>query len=286
MIKSVSNYYQLAKPGIIYGNLLTAVAGFFCACRVWHAGSVGLFVALVFGTMCVIGSACVFNNYEDRGIDAKMDRTKNRSLVDGSISGRNALVYASILGVFGFVLIFVWVNALAGLLELFGFFSYVVLYGVAKRRTSSGVIVGSIPGAIPIVAGYCAISGRFDAAALILFIILVLWQMPHFYGIALYREEEYRAAGVPVLPAVKGIRWTKIEMLAYTILFFAATMSLVWLGFAGWVYGMVMACSCIVWIGLAVRGFSSKKSAAAWGRSMFLFSLIIIVIFSVIVSIP
>jgi len=303
MKNRIKTYYELAKPGIIYGNLLTAVAGFLFATGLRHSvvpptlipetfgHFFALLIALVVGTVLVIGSACVFNNYIDRDIDVKMERTKGRALVQGHISGRNALIYGAVLGIVGALVLFSWTNILTGCLELFGFFAYVVFYGLAKRYTVYGVIVGSVPGAMPIVAGYAAAAGRLDLAAFILFIILILWQMPHFYAIALHRSHEYRAAGIPVLPLRKGILRTKIEMFAYVFLFFIAVLSLTFFNYTGYIYFGVMAAVAAFWLWLASLGFkieatdASHPAVGKWGRMMFLYSLLVITIFSVMASI-
>jgi protoheme IX farnesyltransferase len=294
MKNRIKKYYELAKPGIIYGNLLTAVAGFLFASGLSGSFGVVSFFGLIIGTILVIGSACVFNNYIDRGIDRKMERTKTRALVQGRISGRNALIYGTVLGIIGAIILFSYTNILTGMLELFGFFAYIVFYGLAKRYTVYGVIVGSLPGAMPIVAGYAAAANRLDLAAFLLLIILILWQMPHFYGIALHRAAEYRAAGIPVLPLRKGIRRTQIEMLVYALLFFTAVLLLTLFNYTGYIYLGVMAAVVAIWVWLAALGFridatdttdAGTAAVGKWGRTMFLYSLVVITVFSVMASI-
>ncbi|MGH7175360.1 MAG: protoheme IX farnesyltransferase, partial [Minisyncoccia bacterium] len=167
------DYYELAKPGIVYGNAVTTLAAFLYASR-WQF-SVGLFLATMVGIMLVIGSACVFNNYLDRDIDAKMTRTKARALASGKIGGMSALTYASALGVLGLVLLYVYTNALTAVIALSGWILYVLVYTPAKRRTPFATLIGAVPGAVPIVVGYTAALGRFDLPAIVLFFSLVLW---------------------------------------------------------------------------------------------------------------
>lgn len=291
MKNRIKKYYELAKPGIIYGNLLTAVAGFLFASGLKGSFGIVSFFGLVVGTVLVIGSACVFNNYIDRDIDRKMERTKTRALVQGRISGRSAIIYGTVLGIVGAVILFSYTNVLTGMLELFGFFAYIVFYGLAKRYTVYGVIVGSLPGAMPIVAGYAAAMDRLDLAAFLLLIILILWQMPHFYGIALHRAAEYQAAGIPVLPLRKGIRRTQIEMLVYALLFFTAVLLLTLFNYTGYIYLGVMAAVVAIWVWLAALGFRIEAPQAGdaavgkWGRTMFLYSLVVITVFSVMASV-
>lgn len=190
-------YYQLAKPGIVYGNVFTALAAFLFASR-WSFGW-GLFIATMAGIGLVIASACVFNNYLDREMDKKMERTKTRALASGTISATAALAYASALGIVGFVLLFAFVNILTGAVALVGFIVYVCAYTPLKRRTSLALYVGAVAGAMPILAGYTAVTDRLDSTAVWLFVFLFLWQLPHFIAIAVYRFDEYGAAGVPLV---------------------------------------------------------------------------------------
>ncbi|MDE2589744.1 MAG: heme o synthase, partial [Patescibacteria group bacterium] len=202
-VQAIKTYYLLTKPGIIYGNTITTVAGFLLASQ----GKIyfGLFMATLFGVSFVIASACVINNYLDRKIDKKMARTQKRALVTHAISPSHALVFATILGILGFLDLVVFTNGITFMIGLIGYIDYIVLYGLSKRKSIYGTLVGSISGATPIAAGYTAVTNRFDIAALLLFLIMVFWQMPHFYAIAIYRLKDYVAAGIPVLPAKKSM---------------------------------------------------------------------------------
>jgi protoheme IX farnesyltransferase len=278
----IKTYYALTKPGIIYGNALTATAGFLLASK----GHIDfwLLLAAVAGTSLVIASACVFNNYIDRGIDAKMARTSKRALVSGLVSGRNAIIYAILLGVAGFALLAVYTNFLVVTIGLVALFDYVVLYGLAKRRSVHGTLVGSIAGAAPVVAGYCAVTDRFDGGAVILFLVLALWQMPHFYAIAMYRFDDYKAASLPVLPVKKGMKAAKIQILLYIVGFIAATSLLTGFGYTGYAYLVVMIGFGLAWLRLGIKGFKTANDKR-WARKMFFFSLVIILVLSVMLSV-
>jgi heme o synthase len=274
-------YYQLTKPGIIYGNLLTALGGFLLA-----SGShvrVGLLLATVIGMSLVIASACVFNNYIDRDIDKLMARTKKRSIASGEISGRSALTYATILGVIGVIVLVLYVNGLVVTIGLLAFFDYVVLYGLAKRRSVHGTVVGSLAGAAPVVAGYCAVTDRFDLGAVLLFLILVCWQMPHFYAIAMYRFDDYAKAKLPVLPVKKGMTAAKIQILIYIVLFMLAVTALSVYGYTGYIFAIVMLLLGLSWFWLGLQGF--KQESKTWARKMFFLSLIIILSLSVMLAV-
>lgn len=274
--------YWLTKPGIIYGNALTAAGGFLLASR-WHI-DVKLFLATIIGTCLVIASACVINNYIDRGIDKKMARTKGRALVTGKISGRGAIAYGVLLGFVGFLTLMLYTNTLVVVIGLIAYVDYIVLYGVSKRMSVHGTLVGSIAGAAPPVAGYCAVTGQFDLGALIIFLIMVFWQMVHFYAIAIRRASDYQAAKIPVLPLVKGVRATKVQMIAYTIAFIAAVTSLGAFGYAGYSFVVTMTGLGLYWLYKGLKSFNITDNIL-WAKQMFLFSLVVLVAFSAMLSI-
>lgn len=280
--KTIRRYYYLTKPGIIYGNLMTAAAGFFFASK--GMISIPLFAAAMGGIGLVMASGCVFNNYIDQDIDKKMDRTKKRALVKGFISGRNALIYGTVLGIIGFSLLIFGTNQLAALWAGIGFIFYVVIYGIAKRRSVHGTVVGSVSGAVPPVVGYVAVTGNFDLGALLLFLMLVCWQMPHFYAIAIFRLKDYKAAGIPVLPAVGGIRLTKIAILMYIVAFALVSQQLFGAGYTGAVYLITILVVSAYWFVIGARGFSTLDDTK-WARRMFRFSLIVLLTLSLLISV-
>ncbi len=284
-------YYTLAKPGIIYGNIITTIAAFLFACR-WHFTMpvLWLFLATVIGLSLVIASGCVFNNIIDRDIDRKMERTKKRALVTGEITIRSAQVYGLILGIVGFVMLALFVNALSAVLALLGFVMYVVVYGYAKRKSEWGALVGTIPGAVPIVVGYTAYTNHFNLASLLLFLAMVAWQMPHFYAIAIYKMDEYMQAGIPVFPARKGVKTTAAYMLFFMAAFYATTVALFFYADAGLWYGLLMLATNLFWFW---RGFAilrnkpmadTAKVYAPWARRVFFGSLIVLLVFCVALS--
>jgi protoheme IX farnesyltransferase len=278
--KTLNRYYRLTKPGIVYSNAMTAVAGFLFATnghvKFWHL------IFLIFGTSLVIASACVFNNYIDRDIDSKMARTKKRATVTGKISPSAVIIYASALGILGF-LILTKTNWLTFAIGVAAFISYVALYGVAKRRSIHGTLVGTIPGGASLVAGYTAALNRLDVGALILFLIMVFWQMAHFYSIAIFRLNDYRKAGLPVMPVVKGVKITKLQIVLYVFAFVIAVVDLSFLGYSGLSFLFVMSGLSIFWLFKGIDGFK-VKSDKKWARSMFGFSLVVLLVFSIMIS--
>lgn len=274
------NYYLLTKPGIVLGNLITVTAGFLLASK--GVIDIGLLVATLLGLACIMASACVFNNYIDRQLDQKMERTKQRPLVLGLISGRSAICFATVLGLMGAFLLWKYTNWLTVCVACIGFFVYVVLYSLWKCRTIYGTAIGSVAGAVPPVVGYCAVSNRFDAGACILFIMMVLWQMPHFFAIAFSHLDDYKAAGLPILPIQKGLRRTKVHMLLYIMGFIIAAMMLTLFQYTGYVYLLVAISLGCAWLWLSIQGFKSQNDQL-WGSQMFRLSLWVIAAISLII---
>lgn len=267
------DYYHLAKPGIIRGNLITATAGSLVAVR--DSLDVSVLAATLVGLAMVIASACITNNYMDRTLDARMQRTKQRALVTGAISGRSALVLAAILGLCGFAVLATGTTVLAAAIAAVGWLAYVMVYGYAKRHTAWGTVIGSISGAVPPVVGYTAVANQLDVTAGLLFALLVVWQMPHFYAISLFRLRDYRAAGLPVLPLVRGGRATRWRIMAYVAAFVVVAPLLSLSGAAGPAYALGVIVLGLWWLWRGYAGWH-RLTDTAWGKRMFLASLVVL----------
>ncbi|GBU12136.1 protoheme IX farnesyltransferase [Enterobacterales bacterium] len=279
----IKQYLQVTKPGIIFGNLISVIGGFLLAAK----GSIDfpLFLSTLVGVSLVVASGCVFNNFIDRDIDRIMERTKNRVLVMGLIPPKTTLVYATILGIVGFALLYLGANPLAMWLAVMGFVVYVGVYSLyMKRKSVYGTLVGSLSGAAPPVIGYCAVTGQFDMGAAILLLIFSLWQMPHSYAIAIFRFKDYQAAGIPVLPVVKGISVAKHHITVYILAFMIATLMLTLSGYAGYKYLIVAAAVSIWWLGMALKGYKAENDII-WARKLFGFSIITIMSLSFMMSV-
>lgn len=277
----MKTYYMLTKPGIIMGNVITTGAGFALASK----GLVDfwLFLATMGGLALIIASAGVFNNYIDRAMDAKMERTKNRALVTGAVSSFNALFFGALLCIAGVAILSYYTNALTVLVALSGFFVYLVLYAFWKYRSFYGTLIGSLAGGVPPVVGYCAVSNQLDLGAFLLFMIMVLWQMPHFFAIAMYRLKDYKAAAIPVLPVTKGAYVTKVQILLYIIAFALTSLMLTYVGYTGVVYLAVASVLSLGWFALGLKGFKAANDQV-WARQMFVFSLVVIMGLCVTIS--
>lgn len=275
-------YYSLTKPGIIYGNLLTVTAGFLLATH--GQFSFPLLPLTLIGISLVIASGCIFNNIIDRDIDGKMERTKNRALVKNLIPVRHAYVFATLLAFLGTIVLYYSTNITATISALVGLFFYVCVYSLwTKRYSIHGTLLGSISGAMPPVVGYTAVTGQIDDGAIILFFILAIWQMPHSYAIAIYRLLDYKNAGIPVLPLKSGMRTTKLHIVGFTLLFIATTLMLFQHRYVGNTYLLTIFIFGFCWLILALEGLRTKNNLR-WSKQMFFFSIIIIVVFSLLIA--
>ncbi len=270
-IATTKTYWLVTKPGILLGNAITASGGFALASKTHF--DLWLLLVTLLGLSFIIGSACVFNNYIDRDMDEKMERTKNRVLVLGLIMGRQAMTFAIFLGLCGVFLLALLTNLLTVGIALFGFFVYVVLYSFLKYHSVHATLVGSIAGAVPPVIGYCAVSNHLDLGAILLFTIIAMWQMPHFFAIAIYRLGDYTKASIPVLPLKRGIYVTKVQMMLYLIAFMIASSLLTLFNYTGYAYLVVSALLGSIWLCLCIQGFTCDNDKL-WARKMFFFSLI------------
>ncbi len=279
----MKDYILLTKPGIIMGNIIAAASGFFLASR----GNIDIATLLyvLIGTSLVIASGCVFNNVIDRDIDGKMSRTKNRAIASGRISVSKAIPYGIVLGILGFATLGLKTNGMAVFFGALGFVVYVGVYSLRYKRSSVyGTLIGSLSGACPPVIGYVAITNQFDIGAAILLLTFCLWQIPHSYAIAIYRFEDYRAAKIPVLPIEQGIQAARRHMIAYIIGFAIAALMLTYYGYVGNIYALVIGGCSLYWLYLAKIGYQPDNEQL-WARKLFVFSIVIIVAFSVLISV-
>lgn len=274
----MKTYYRLTKPGIVYGNAIPAIAAFIFASS-QHV-SVPLFLAMLVGLSLCIASSCVINNVIDRDIDTRMERTKARAIPAGKVSVRNALIFAGVLGIVGIAILYFFTNLLTLLVTLFGVFVYLALYTPAKRITPHSTIIGALSGAVPPVVGYVAVTNTLDATAFLLFLILVCWQMTHFFAIGIFRLKDYAAAKLPVMPVYLGILRTKVLMVIYAFLFAYAAFALFLVEQLGLVYSVPVGIFSIGWVVLGVSGFYAKDDSS-WARRTFSYSIILLLVFSI-----
>ena len=277
-------YLQVTKPGIIMGNLISVAGGFFLASR----GEIDwiLMLATVVGLSLVVASGCAINNYVDRDIEAKMQRTRNRVTVNGEMSGKAAFFHGVVLGVIGLALLSYFTNWVAVAFAVFGYVVYVGLYTLYfKRKSVYGTFVGSLSGAVPPVVGYCAAAGQFDAGAAILLTMFCIWQMPHSYAIAIFRYKDYEAAGIPVLPVSQGIAKAKRHIILHIAAFAVVAALLPLTGYVGIGFMVVALATSLWWLAMALRGYRPGIDVNGWARQVFFFSIITVTALSVTMAV-
>ncbi|MBB3129760.1 protoheme IX farnesyltransferase [Paenibacillus rhizosphaerae] len=265
------DFITLTKPGILRSNLIAAFAGFWVASQ-WDI-HIGKMILTLLGTMLVMASACVYNNYYDRELDMKMERTRKRTLPAGRIKPAVVLWYAFVLGVLGLADLFIFSGVMAGIFGIIGMFVYGVVYTMWLKRTSTwSTSVGAISGAMPPVIGYVAVTGTVDMGAVLLFAMLFLWQPPHFWALAIRRVEEYRVAGFPLLPVVKGVKRTKIQCIPYLVLLVPVPVLMYAYGYVGIYFMIISLLLSLIWLYYGMKGFTAKDDEA-WAKKTFFFSI-------------
>jgi protoheme IX farnesyltransferase len=229
------DYYELTKPRVVMLIVFTAIVGMFLAVPTWP----GL-TPLVFGTIGIgmaASAAAVFNHVLDARIDIHMLRTRGRPLPQGRVSEQSALRFASALCVISMIILWFLVNPLTAVLTSASMIGYAVVYTVyLKRATPQNIVIGGAAGAAPPVLGWTAVTGEVHSSALLLFLIIFLWTPPHFWALAIARKDEYAKVGIPMLPVTHGERYTRINVLLYTILLVLITIIPYLTGMSGVIY--------------------------------------------------
>ena len=267
----VEQYVALTKPRIV---LLAA----FCALIGMLLASEGMvpWRILVFGTLGIsllAGAGFAFNCLVERSIDAKMARTRARPLARGEISAGGTLLFSGVLGGVGSALLYAFVNSLTMWLTLATFVGYAVIYTVIlKPATPQNIVIGGASGAMPPLLGWTAVANEISAPAIVLFLIIFVWTPPHFWALALYRVEDYRKSGLPMLPVTHGSEFTRLNILLYTVLLLATSVLPVVIGMSGMFYlvcalalgGLFTWYAWMLW-----RDYSDALSRKTFGYSIF-----------------
>jgi len=237
---TLAAYVALTKPRIIELLLITTVPTMVLAERGWPP--LGLIVVTLIGGTLAAGGANAVNMYVDRDIDALMERTRNRPLVTGVIEPRPALAFAMALEVVAFAVLWRGANLLSAVLALAAAAFYVGVYTLWLKRTSTqNIVVGGAAGAVPVLVGWAAVTDSLAWPPIVLFVVMFAWTPPHFWALAIRYADDYRAADVPMLPAVAPLRRAAGQMFAYTVVLVAATLVLVPVADLGWIYAAVAA---------------------------------------------
>ena len=231
----LEQYLQLSKPRVVALIVFTAVIGMMLATSGFVPMQILLFGSL--GIWLVAGSAAAINCLVEQKIDAMMARTRARPLPMGTISTPQTLVFSIAVGGVGLTVLYVLINPLTMWLTLATFVGYAIVYTVIlKPLTPQNIVIGGASGAMPPVLGWAAVTGEVSHEALLLFLIIFAWTPPHFWALALYRKKEYAKAGVPMLPVTHGDKYTRLQVLLYTIILYVVSFLPFAVGMSGWIY--------------------------------------------------
>jgi heme o synthase len=248
----VGAYVALTKPRIIELLLVTTLPTMIVARR--GIPSVALMAATLVGGTLAAGGANAINMFVDRDIDKVMHRTRNRPLVTGAMSPRNALIFAVSLEVLAFAELWAWVNLLSAVLAVSATLFYVFVYTLwLKRRSSQNIVIGGAAGAVPVLVGWAAVTDHLAWSPVVLFAIIFVWTPPHFWALAFKYKEDYQAAEVPMLPAVATFARTAREILVYSVLLVGVTLLLALVASLGVIYVASASLLGLVFVGLAAR---------------------------------
>jgi protoheme IX farnesyltransferase len=268
--QAVADLVRLAKPRITGLVLATFAGGMWLApghLARWRA------IMTLLGTALIVGAANALNMLLERDVDKLMERTRHRPLPEGRLPPAAALVFGTALAAAALPLLLLAGNALTGILGGLAFVGYVAIYTPMKRSSAAALFVGAVPGALPPLMGWTAVTGRIDAGALTLFGILFLWQIPHFLAISLYRSEDYGRAGFEILPISVGEKTTRVVIAVFTAALVATSLLLGPLHVAGALYSVTAALLGATFIALGLAGLR-RAASRVWARSLFFASLV------------
>ncbi|MBV1857182.1 MAG: heme o synthase [Nannocystaceae bacterium] len=260
----------LTKPSITRMCLLMAGGGMALAPMAidWLTG-----ISAFVGIALAVGGANAFNMWWERNTDGLMSRTKRRPLPTGRLSAATAFKFAAGLSLASLVVLALGTNMLTAVLAGLAIFSYVAIYTPLKYKTPSALIIGAIPGAAPPLLGWTAVTGSIDPPAMVLFAILLVWQLPHFIAIAIYRKQEYARAGIKVVPLVRGEPIAKIQAVAWVLVLVPLTLMLAPVAGAGLFYFVSAALLGAAFLGWSFTGLDND-AGVRWARNYFLASLV------------
>ena len=270
----VRQFHALTKPRVIQLIVFCALIGMVLAVPGMPSmAQVGLAAIACLGIWLVSAAAAAFNCIVEQHIDAKMKRTAWRPTARGQLSNLQTLVFSALLCAAGSAILYIWVNPLTMWLTFATFVGYAVIYTVIlKPLTPQNIVIGGASGAMPPVLGWAAMTGDVGPEALILFLIIFLWTPPHFWALALYRVEDYRKSGLPMLPVTHGSEFTRLQILLYTGVLFAACLLPFVYGMSSWLYLLTAMVLSLWFCAYAWRLLRNYSDALA--RATFRFSLI------------
>lgn len=218
----LQDYLTLCKPRVVFLMLITSWVGMYLSSP--NSISITLLISSTIGITFAASAAAIINHLLDREIDLKMTRTSKRPIANGRIHPKNAIWFAIALTILSLIILFTMVNTLTMLLSFATLIGYAFIYTIyLKRATPQNIVIGGLSGAMPPLLGWCAMTGEINSHALLLSLIIFIWTPPHFWALAIYRNQEYKNAKIPMLPVTHGIKYTKFMLLLYTFLLLAVS---------------------------------------------------------------
>lgn len=275
LLSTLRSYFQMTKPSISILVVFTVIPTLFMAQS--ESGNLSFNIAFysLLGTYLASSSAAIFNHLIDWQIDAAMVRTKKRPIPSGAVNRFTALVLAIILGITSYVMLFQNTTPLAANVALFANFFYVVVYTlILKPRTSQNIVIGGAAGAVGPLIGWAAVTGTIEWPAYVLFLVIFLWTPPHFWALAIKYREDYKKAKIPMLPSVKGVKTTKLQMFIYTVILIPTSLALLIDEKASYIYGTLSFLLSAYFCYLAFKLMKTDSDRKAMG--VFYYSLIYI----------
>lgn len=274
--EAFKSFYALTKPRVCALIVFTAIIGMFLATPGMVPLDILFFSSI--GIAFVSGAAAAFNCLIEEKIDAKMARTRGRPLPLGQVSQKETIVFSVLLGGLGLLMLYFFVNSLTMWLTLVTFFAYAVIYTIfLKPATPMNIVIGGASGAMPPVLGWAAVTNQVTPEALILFLIIFCWTPPHFWALALYRRKEYEKVGMPMLPVTHGEKYTRLQIVLYTIILVIVTMMPFSVGMSGLIYiifATLLNAYFLYYTVMLYRQYSDKLSMKVFRYSIWYLGLI------------
>ncbi|MCP5375253.1 MAG: protoheme IX farnesyltransferase [Rickettsiaceae bacterium] len=268
---SVKDYFMLMKPRVMSLVVFTAVSGMLLA-----PGNIHPLIAFV-AVLCITigaGSAAAINMWYDRDIDAIMKRTQKRPIVTGAVKADEALAFGAIIGIIAVIMMAVSVNIISAVLLAFTILYYVYIYTIWLKRTSvQNVVIGGVSGALPPIIGWTSVTGNISWQAFSLFAIIFIWTPPHSWALALYRADDYKNCNVPMMPVIKGILYTKKQIMLYSILMFFISLAPYFLNISTYLYLITAIISGLIFLYYAVNLFTDTEQNQV-AKKLFWYSIL------------
>ena len=268
---SVKDYFMLMKPRVMSLVVFTAISGMLLA-----PGNIHPLIAFV-AVLCITigaGSAAAINMWYDRDIDAIMKRTQKRPIVTGAVKADEALAFGIITGTVAVIMMAVSVNIISAILLAFTILYYVYIYTIwLKRASVQNVVIGGVSGALPPIIGWTSVTGNISWQAFSLFAIIFIWTPPHSWALALYRSDDYKNCNIPMMPVIKGILYTKKQIMLYSILMFFISLAPYFLNISSYLYLITAIISGLIFLYYAVNLFTDTEQNQV-AKKLFWYSIL------------